>query len=585
MMPSAENSPRGPRRDGGAPRGASSRGGQGGFGPRRASDDRRPRRDSDGRPGGPRSARSGEDRSPHRDFEGDRRPRRPFDDRDDRRSSRPYADRDERRPRPSFGERDERRPARPYADRGDRRPRPAYGERDDRRGSRPFGDDRRPRPTGGDRDERRPRPAFGGRDDRRVREGFAGRDDRRPARPYASRDSRPGGDRGPGREFDNRRPGARPPRREFSDERRRDDDRPRRDFGDTPRPPREGGRPSFGRDDRRGAPRPGGRDGGRGSRPAYGDRFERPITPEEQERLDAERIAKSRGWGGVARKGAVHIKSEGGDFQAPRDTTPDRVRDEWVINDRPQGPAQPKMTSARKPYVLPQDIITDIRREFQGSAFQREKMVTFMTNAAEAYDRHRYEEALRLAKSVAESVPTVPAVLELAGLAAYRSERFPMARKFLRMAFELTGDAQHLPLVMDSERASRRYTLVEGTFQQLNDAEPTAEVLAEARIVMASTWADQKRYQEAIDLLIRAGGSKVLRNPAARHVRMWYALADIYDRAGDMAQARELFARVVAVDPEAYDAFSRLKELGGMNIERKNRKKRTTPVSKKKNVD
>jgi len=243
------------------------------------------------------------------------------------------------------------------------------------------------------------------------------------------------------------------------------------------------------------------------------------------------------------------------------------------------------MTSARKPYVLPQDIITDIRREFQGSAFQREKMVTFMTNAAEAYDRHRYEEALRLSKSVAESVPTVPAVLELAGLSAYRSERFPMARKFLRMAFELTGDAQHLPLVMDSERASRRYTLVEGTFQQLNDAEPTAEVLAEARIVMASTWADQKRYQEAIDLLIRAGGSKILRNPAARHVRMWYALADIYDRAGDMAQARELFARVVAVDPEAYDAFSRLKELGGMNVERKNRKKRTTPVSKKKNVD
>jgi hypothetical protein len=47
--------------------------------------------------------------------------------------------------------------------------------------------------------------------------------------------------------------------------------------------------------------------------------------------------------------------------------------------------------------------------------------------------------------------------------------------------------------------------------------------------------------------------------------------------------ARELFARVVGVDPEAYDAFQRLEELGGTTV-RKNRKKKTAPVSKKKNV-
>jgi tetratricopeptide (TPR) repeat protein len=282
----------------------------------------------------------------------------------------------------------------------------------------------------------------------------------------------------------------------------------------------------------------------------------------------------------------VHIKSTGGDFQSPREMTPDNRRpDEWIMDDRPSAPAKPKMTSARKPYQLPQDIVTEIRRVFQGSAFQREKMVTFMSNAAEAYDRHRYEEALRLAKTVAEAVPTVAPVLELAGLAAYRAERFPIARKYLRMAFEVTGDAQHLPLVMDCERAARRYTLAEGTFTQLVESEPTVEVLAEGRIVMASSLADQKRFQEAIDLLIKSGGSKILRNPSGRHVRMWYALADVYDRAGDVASARELFARVVAVDPEAYDAIARLGDLGGTGTVRKNRKKRTTPVSKKKNVD
>jgi len=574
-MPSAENSPRRVRRDGSAPRGASPRGGQGGFGARRSSDDRRPRRDGDGRASGARPVRPGDERAPRRDFDSDRRPSRSFGERDDRRPARPYADRDDRRPARPYADRDDRRP-RPYADRDDRRPRPSSGERDDRRPARPYTD----------RDDRRPRPSSG---------------DRRPARPYSGDDRRPprdGGARPPRREFDDRRggprrsgpPDARPPRREYDSA-----PRDRWSEGRTPqsRPPRDESRPRIQRDDARprfdregSRPRFDGDDRSRGGRSSYGDRWERPPTPEEQERIDAERIAKSRGWGGVARKGAVHIKSTGGDFQSPREMTPDNRRpDEWIMDDRPLAPAKPKMTSARKPYLLPQDIVTEIRRVFQGSAYQREKMVTFMSNAAEAYDRHRYEEALRLAKTVAEAVPTVAPVLELAGLAAYRAERFPMARKHLRMAFEITGDAQHLPLVMDCERAARRYTLVEGTFTQLIESEPTAEVLTEGRIVMASSFADQSKFQEAIDLLIKSGGSKVLRNPSGRHVRMWYALADVYDRAGDVASARELFARVVAVDPEAYDAIARLGDLGGTGTVRKNRKKRTTPVSKKKNID
>jgi hypothetical protein len=65
-------------------------------------------------------------------------------------------------------------------------------------------------------------------------------------------------------------------------------------------------------------------------------------------------------------------------------------------------------------------------------------------------------------------------------------------------------------------------------------------------------------------------------------VRLWYALGDVLDRAGDIPGAREMFGRVIATDPEAYDAMSRLNELGGIPRVQKNRKKRTTPVSKKK---
>ncbi len=597
-MPRENSSNRRARPAGGSSRSAGPR--SGGDRPYRASggprrdDDRRPRRDFD--PDRPRPPRDDDDR----------RPRRSFGDSPSAGARRPYESRDSRPARDSY--RDNDRPRRSFSD-GDRRP----ARDDDRRSPRPYGgDDRRPPRDGG----ARPARPFAGGDRRGPRDGgsrpprreFDDRrgaprrdDDRRSPRPYGSDDRRPprdGGARPPRREFDDRRggprrsgpPGARPPRRDYDSaprdrwsEDRPTPSRPPRDES-RPRIQRDDARPRFDRDDSR--PRFDRDDRSRGGRPSYGDRRERPLTPEEQERIDAERIAKSRGWGGVARKGAVHIKSTGGDFQSPREMTPDNRRpDEWIMDDRPSAPAKPKMTSARKPYQLPQDIVTEIRRVFQGSAFQREKMVTFMSNAAEAYDRHRYEEALRLAKTVAEAVPTVAPVLELAGLAAYRAERFPMARKHLRMAFEITGDAQHLPLVMDCERAARRYTLVEGTFSQLVESEPTVEVLAEGRIVMASSLADQKRFQEAIDLLIKSGGSKILRNPSGRHVRMWYALADVYDRAGDVASARELFARVVAVDPEAYDAIARLGDLGGTGTVRKNRKKRTTPVSKKKNID
>ncbi|MHB2028003.1 MAG: tetratricopeptide repeat protein, partial [Acidimicrobiales bacterium] len=167
------------------------------------------------------------------------------------------------------------------------------------------------------------------------------------------------------------------------------------------------------------------------------------------------------------------------------------------------------------------------------------------------------------------------------GLAAYRAERWAMAKIHLRAHFTISGSPEHLPLVMDADRANHRYRAVEKTFDELSESEPTAEVLAEGRIVLASTWADQRRYDEALELLTRAGAAKNLRNPSYRHVRLWYALGDIYDRAGDPTSARELFSRVVIAEPDAYDASERLRELGASSPS-KNRKRRTAPTSKKK---
>jgi tetratricopeptide (TPR) repeat protein len=308
----------------------------------------------------------------------------------------------------------------------------------------------------------------------------------------------------------------------------------------------------------------------------------RELTPEEIERKRAAEFGRAKGWGGVARKGGANIKSTGQAMEVTpsRGRTPDPLS-QWVEEVRPASVAPAPKSKPRVKYALPSDVAADVRKAFIGTAYMREKMVITLTRAAEAYDRKRYEEALRLGRIVADAVPGVAPVRELTGLAAYRAERWSMAKIHLRAHFTITGDPEHLPLVMDCDRANRRYRALDKTYEELESSEPTAEVLSEARIVLAEAWADQRKFTEAIDLLVRAGAAKQLRNPSFRHVRLWYTLGDIFDRAGDVAAARELFARVVIAEPEAYDAAARLDELGA-GAPRKNRKRRTAPVSKKR---
>lgn len=398
----------------------------------------------------------------------------------------------------------------------------------------------------------------GERSAHRGRPAAAGHSSARPA----ARDQRVAPRRGTGPNDRDARPrvgaGARATRRDSREPR----------FENRVRPERSSGRPlapSKGRN-------PGARTG----------RAPRELSPEEIEKRRADAYGRQKGWGGVARKGGMSIKSTGQAMEVTPSAgrTPDPMS-EWVEEVRPTRAASPTKTKLKVKYALPGDVAADIRKAFIGTAYMREKMVITLTKAAEGYDRKRYEEALRLGRIVSDAVPGVAPVRELTGLAAYRAERWNMAKIHLRAHFAITGDPEHLPLVMDCDRANRRFRAVEKTYSELEDAEPTADVVAEARIVMASSLADQQRYVEAIDLLVRAGGTKILRNPAYRHVRMWYALADIFDRSGDQVSARELFARVVVADPDAYDAQTRLDELGAGPV-KKNRKRRTTPVSKKK---
>ncbi len=75
----------------------------------------------------------------------------------------------------------------------------------------------------------------------------------------------------------------------------------------------------------------------------------------------------------------------------------------------------------------------------------------------------------------------------------------------------------------------------------------------------AGSLADRGRMGDAIDLLERA--KRPPKRPQDHHLRTAYALADLYERAGDVPRARELFGVVARHDPQLGDVERRLRAL------------------------
>lgn len=179
-----------------------------------------------------------------------------------------------------------------------------------------------------------------------------------------------------------------------------------------------------------------------------------------------------------------------------------------------------------------------------------------LAEAARAYERDRYYDALSILRELARTAPGVGAMRELYGLTLYRLGNWRAALRELRAFSELTGSVDQYPVAADCERALGHHARVGEIWSDLRRAGASSDVVAEGRLVMAGSLADRGRIDEAIALL--GAAARNIRGPHERHVRQWYMLADLYERAGDVPRARELFGRVVAADPELSDAAERL---------------------------
>ena len=449
-----------------------------------------------------------------------------------------------REPRRSSGERTGR-PARPFV----------KGSRPDR----PAGAGRSERPDRSDRSDR-PRRSSSDRSDRPARSFDRDRPPRRDSGDRPDRPRRDSSDR-PARSFDRDRPprrdsGDRPdrPRRDSSDRPARSFDRdraPRRDSSD--RPAR-----SFDRDR---APR---RDSS--DRRPRRDSSDRPVRARRDDGPDTRTTAQQKSDDVARRTGG---RRYGTDPYPPAKHTRESWQDEGSTRRSSSGPRTSSKRSSRFEDDDDRAMTISIKNVEAGDANKikeqlgatADRAIERLARSLHAFEAHRYSEARKLIMPLLSQVIGIAVVHEVAGLSMYRLGRWQDAADQLEIARGLKpAEVVNHPVLADCYRALRRYEKVTELWESMKLMSPQPGLLAEGRIVAAGALADQGELQAAVRMMTH--GTSDPHKVQEHHLREWYVLADLYDRAGDVASARRLFVKIQSSEPKFADVADRLNTLG-----------------------
>ncbi len=167
-----------------------------------------------------------------------------------------------------------------------------------------------------------------------------------------------------------------------------------------------------------------------------------------------------------------------------------------------------------------------------------------------------YQHALAARRRAAR----IGVVREAAGIAAYRAGRYTEALAELRAARRMSGSAEYLPMMADSERGlgrpQRALDLAADPVVAGLDAAGRAEML----IVAAGARRDLGQLESAAVTLQVPDLRSQSRQPWVARLR--YAYADALAALGRSEEARQWFVRAVESDEEGEtDALERIDEL------------------------
>ena len=474
---------------------------------------------------------------------GSRAPRR--EDRPARgREDRPARGREDR---PSRNRRDESSPRRDESRRSSR------GNRDSRGDDASSGRPRIARPEGwrsNDRPARTPR-----RDDARAPR----RDDARAPRrddaraPRTSRAPRRDDARAPRRD-DARAPRtSRAPRRDDARAPRRDEARaPRRDDARAPRTsraPRRDDRPSGQWQSR---PRPVSDRPSRGAKKGPRRDAGKPVRPQtarEVKSLEVKRRTGGRRTTDAPTGAANHVDELWIDEGSVR---PARARKRARTSDKVSRGGT-RAVKAMSP------VVAEFEKSF-GSAGAAKYLRRYEV-ALQAFEEHRYTEARIILTPLARECSDVGAVRELHALCLYREDSWHKAIIEFEAVIELdpTNVFNHAVLA-DCHRAVGEHDRVDELWTALRAASPNPELLAEGRIVYAGSLADRGQIEDAILVMTKVPAAP--KKVREYHLREWYMLANLLDKAGDVVKARNVFEQIAAVDSGFADVAERLSTLG-----------------------
>lgn len=223
---------------------------------------------------------------------------------------------------------------------------------------------------------------------------------------------------------------------------------------------------------------------------------------------------------------------------------------------RDPAPARPHLPEERP--TLPRGVWAELRSTAREG--EAEDLARALGAAGAALDDDDPEQAVAVLTWAKSRAPRSGALREALGVAHYHAGDFRAARRELQAYVRLSGRADQHHLLADCARALGDHDKVEELVTEMDGAgDVPADRLAEAKIVLAGSRADRGDLRGALTVLERAaeGGG----GPHPWHARIWYAAADLAERAGDRQAAADYLEAVLTVDEDFLDAADRLSAL------------------------
>ncbi len=271
---------------------------------------------------------------------------------------------------------------------------------------------------------------------------------------------------------------------------------------------------------------------------------------------------------------------------ASRGSTRDSTRGSARSSSRPPSTTRPAGEPIRTPAPrdpeLPgdiswQDLDGKARQELRSLPKELAERVGAQLAAAGITVDDDPEAALAHARCARRLASRVAITREALALTAYAAGKFDLALGEFRTYRRMSGDEQHLPLMVDCERALGRPERALDLAASPSAKELDALGQRELRIVVAGARRDLGQPEAAVLLLESDRGLESAATDSSL-VRLRYAYADALRELGRDQEARAWFARVTAEDTEQLtDAAEVLPTLGD-GLERIGRRAFAVPL-------